>query len=111
MSGSDFLSGCPLFGDTNPVRIHIIHGFDFTKTNALRISVTEIAFEVLSIDDTKIHGAERADRYAGTTANADIVIYHHPAQLFISGNGLDRTNDHTGSILTLLAGHGNVEPF
>jgi hypothetical protein len=111
LSGSDLLGSGLLLGDTHPVRLHVIHGFDFTETNALRISITQITLEILSIDDIKIHGTERADRYAGTAANADIVIHHHPTEFFISGNGLHGADDHAGSILTLLAGHGNVEPF
>jgi hypothetical protein len=111
LSGSDFLGSGFLLGDTHPVSIHIINSFDFTKTNALRISITEIALEILSIDDIKIHCAEGADRHTGTAANADIVIHHDPVEFLISGNGLHGANDHTGGILTLLTGHGNVEPF
>jgi len=109
--GRDFLGGSFLLDDAHPVGIHIVHGFDFTETNTLRVSVTEIALKNLSIHDVKIHCAEGADRHAGTATNADIMVHHYPAILVITGNSLHGANDLTGSILTLLTGHGNVKPF
>jgi hypothetical protein len=111
LGGSDFLGGCFLLSDTHPVCIHIIYGFDFTETNALRISITEIALEILPVNNIKTHSAEGTDRYAGTAADTNIVIYHYPAEFLIPGNGLYRADDHTGSVLTLLAGHGNIKAF
>jgi hypothetical protein len=111
LSGRNFLGGSFLFGNTHPVSIHIIHGLDFTETNALWISVTEIALKILSIYDVKTHRAEGTDRDAGTAANAYIVIHHDPAEFLIAGNGLYGANDLTGCILTLLTGHGNIKPF
>jgi hypothetical protein len=111
LSGSDFLGRSSLLGDTYPVSFHIIYGFHVTETNALRISVTEIALKNLSINDVKIHSAEGADCHTGTAANAYIVIHHHPAMFLIPGNGLHGANYLTGSILTLLTGHGNIKPF
>jgi hypothetical protein len=111
LCGSDFLSGRFLLGETHPIRIHIIHCFDFTETNTLRISITEIALKILSIYDVKTHRTEGTDRHAGTAANANILIHHHPAEFLISGYGLHGANDLTGSILTLLTGHGDIKPF
>jgi hypothetical protein len=111
LSRRNFLGSGSLLGDTDPVSLYIIHGFHVTETNALRISVTEIALKDLPINHIKIHGAERTDRYARTTANTFVLIHHDPAELFVSGNGLHGADDHTGSILTLLAGHGDIEPF
>jgi hypothetical protein len=51
LSSSDFLGGRFLLGDTHPVRIHIIHRFNFTETNTLRISITEIVLKILSINE------------------------------------------------------------
>jgi hypothetical protein len=39
------------------------------------------------------------------------VIHHHPTEFLIPGNRLHGADDHTGSILALLTGHGNVKPF
>jgi hypothetical protein len=111
LSCSDFLGGSFLFGNTHPVSIQIINGLDFTETNTLRISITEIALKILSIYDVKTHRAEGTDRDAGTAANAYIVIHHDPAEFLITGNGLHGANDFTRSILTLLTGHGNIKPF
>jgi hypothetical protein len=111
LSDSDFFRGSSLLGDTHPVRLHIIHRFHITETNALRVSVTEIALEILSVNDTEIHRAEGTDRHTGAAADANIVIDHDPAECLIPGNGLHGANGHTGGILTLLAGHGNIESF
>jgi len=111
LSDSDFLGGGSLLSDTHPVSLHIVHGLHIAETDALRVSVTKIALKVLSIDDTEIHRAEGADRHAGAAANANILIHHHPTEFLIPGNGLHGANCHTGGILTLLAGHGNINPF
>jgi hypothetical protein len=111
LSDSDFLGGSSLLGDTYPVSLHVIHGLHITETNALGVSVTEIAFKILSVNDTEIHRAKGTDRHTGTAADANIVIDHYPAKCLVPGNGLHGANRHTGSILTLLAGHGNINPF
>jgi hypothetical protein len=111
LSDSDLLGGSSLLSDTHSVCLHIVHGLHITETNTLRVSVAEIALKIFSVNDTEIHRAEGADRYTGAAANANIVIDHHPAECLIPGNGLHRTNGHTGGILTLLAGHGNINPF
>jgi hypothetical protein len=111
LSDGDFLGGSSLLSDTHPVSLHIVHGFHIAETNALRVSVAKIALKVLSINDTEIHRAKGADRHTGAASNANVVIYHHPAELLISGNGLHGANRHTGGVLTLLAGHGNINPF
>jgi hypothetical protein len=109
--GSDLLGSRFLLDDAYPVRVDIFHGFDLTETGALRVSVTEVAFKVLPVNDIEIHGAEGADRHAGAAADAFGLIHHHPAQFLVAGNRLYGTDDLTGSILALLAGHGNIEPF
>jgi hypothetical protein len=111
LSDRDFLSSSSLFGDAHPVSLHIVHGFHITETNTLRISVAEITLKILSVNDTEIHRAKGADRYTGAAADANVVINHHPAECLIPGNGLHGANRHTGSILTLLAGHGDIESF
>jgi hypothetical protein len=111
LSDSDLFGGGSLLSDTHPVRLHIVHGLHITETNTLRVSVTKIALKVLSINDTEIHRAEGADRYTGAAADANIVIHHHPAECLIPRNGLHGANRHAGGILTLLAGHGNINPF
>jgi hypothetical protein len=111
LGGSDFLGGCFLLGNGHPVRIDIIHGFHFTETNALGISVAEIALKILPVDDIEPHCAEGANRHAGTATDTDIVVHHHPAQILIAGDGLHGANDQTGGVLALLAGHGNVKPL
>jgi hypothetical protein len=110
-SGRDFLGSGSLLGDGHPIRIYIIHGFHVTETDALWISVTEIALENLSINDIEVHGAEGADRNTGATADAFVLVDHDPAELLVPGNGLHGTDDHAGSILALLTGHGNIKPF
>ena len=107
--GRDFLSGCSLLADSDPVRLHIFHCLDFTETNALRIAVAEIAFKVLSINDVKAHCAKGTDRHTGAATNALVVVHHHPAQCLIPGNGLDGADDQAGRILALLTGHRDVE--
>jgi hypothetical protein len=111
LSGSDFLGGRFLLGDTHPVRIHIIYGFNFTETNALWISITEITIKILTVNDIKTHGAEGTDRHTRTAANAYIVIHRHPTEFLISGNGLHGADDQARSVLTLLAGHRNIKAF
>jgi hypothetical protein len=111
LSDGDFFGGSSLLGDTHPVSLHVVHGLHITETNALGVSVTEIAFKILSVNDTEIHCAKGADRHAGTAADANIMIDHHPTECLIPGNGLHGANGHTGSILALLAGHGDVESF
>jgi hypothetical protein len=111
LSSSDFFGGSFFLQDTHAVGLYVIHGLYLTETNALGITVTEIALKILSINGAKIHRTKRADRHAGTAANAYSVIHHHPAEILIPGNGLHGANDHAGSILTLLAGHGDIKPF
>jgi hypothetical protein len=111
LSSRNLLRGSSLLGDTHPVGIHIIHGFHITETDTLGISVTEVALKVLSVNNIKTHRAEWTDRDTRTAANAYVVIHHHPTEFLIAGNGLDRADDHARSVLTLLAGHGNIEPF
>jgi hypothetical protein len=111
LSDRDFFGGSSLLGDAHPVRLHVVHGFHITETNALRVSVTEIALKIFSVNDTEVHCAEGADRHTGAAADANIVIDHHPAEFVIPGNGLHGANRHTGGILTLLAGHGDIESF
>jgi hypothetical protein len=111
LGDSDFFGGISLFGDTDLVRLHIVNGFHITETNTLRVPVAEIALKILSVNDTEIHRAEGADCHTRTAADANIVIDHHPVECLIPVNGLHRANRHTGGILTLLAGHGDVESF
>jgi hypothetical protein len=44
----------------NFIRIDKIHGLYFTEPDTLRIAVTEVAFEDLSVGGIKTHGTERA---------------------------------------------------
>jgi hypothetical protein len=111
LSRSDFLGSGSLLGNTYPVSLYIINCLHVTEANALWIAVTEITLKDLPINHIEIHGAERTDRYAGAATDAFILIDHDPAELFISRNGLHRANDHTGSILALLARHGDINPF
>jgi hypothetical protein len=39
------------------------------------------------------------------------VIHHNPVQTLIPGDGLYRTNNHTGSVLALLTGHWDIKPL
>jgi hypothetical protein len=111
LGDSDFFGGSSLLGDTYLVRLHIVNGLHVTETNALRVPVTKIALKILSVNDAEIHRAKWTDRYTGAAADANIVIDHYPVECFIPGNGLYGTNRHTGGVLTLLAGHGDVESF
>ncbi len=81
---------------------HKINRFAVTKADALRISITEITFEYLLVLGVITHSAERADRYAGTTANADIIIDFNVLNMFVAGNRLHRTCIHAWGIFTLL---------
>jgi hypothetical protein len=110
-SGRDFLGSGSLLADGHPIRFYIIHGFHVTETDALRVPVTEIALKNLPINDIEVHGAEGTNRYTGAAANAFVLVDHDPAELLVPGNGLHGTDNHAGSILALLTGHGNIEPF
>ena len=107
--GADLLSSSLLLEGAYPVCIDIVDRLHFAEPDALRVSVTEVAFEILPVNDVKAHCAEGADRDAGTTANAFVVIYHDPAELLIPRDGLHGADDLAGGILALLAGHGNVD--
>jgi hypothetical protein len=111
LSSSDFLGSASLLGDAHPISLYIINRFHVTETNALWIPIAEITLKDLPIDHVKIHGTERTNGYAGSATNALILVDHDPAEFFIPRNSLHRADDHTGSILTLLAGHGNIKPF
>jgi hypothetical protein len=111
LGDSDFLGSSSLLSDTHPIGLQIVHGLHIAETNALRVSVTEIALKILSINNAKIHRAEGAGRHARTASNADIVVHHDPAEFLISGNGFHGANDQTGSVLALLTGHGNIKPL
>ena len=73
-----------LFDHVRLVCIHKGDGLYIAEANTLRISVTEITFKILTVNDIKTHRAERTDVNAGTAANAYIVIHHHAAQLLIT---------------------------
>jgi hypothetical protein len=105
--------GCsgPLFVQADAGAVHKLNGFYVTEPDALRVAVTQITLDDLSFNWIEAHGAEGAHGNTGATADADIVIHFNPVHFVIAGNGADRTADHTGSILTLLAGHGNVKSF
>jgi len=102
-SGSFPLSGCDslrrglFLREVHPVGIDVVDGFHVTETNALRISVTEIALEILVVDDVKPHRSKGADGDTGTAADAFVVVHHYPAELLIPGDGLDGTDDFAGA--------------
>jgi len=97
------------FQDAHIFRFNEIHGFYITKTDALGITVAEVAFENHLIDAVVAHGPEGADGHTGAATDADVVINHHPSHSVIFGDGLHRADIHAGGILALLTGHGDIK--
>jgi len=55
----DTLRQHPFLHDAHLIGAHILYRLDVAETDALRIAVTEVTLEDLSIDDIEAHGAER----------------------------------------------------
>jgi hypothetical protein len=106
-----FLRRNSFFQNAHIVLFKEIHGFDITETDALGITVAEIALEDHFINSVVAHGPEGADGHTGAATDADIVINHHPPQLVVFRDGLHGTNIQAGCILTLLTGHGDIKAF
>ena len=62
----------------------------FAEPSTLRVSVTKVTFKDLFIFTVIAHGAEGADRYAGTTADADVIINFNVLKIFVAGDCLYR---------------------
>jgi hypothetical protein len=105
----DFFRRYSGFQNAHIVRFNEINGFYITETDALGITVAEVAFEDLFIDDVVVHGPKGADSHTGTATDAGIVINHHPAQAVIFCDGLHWTDIQAGCILALLTGHGDIK--
>jgi hypothetical protein len=84
---------------------------DITEAHALRIEIAEIAFDHFVVGSDKMHCPERADRYAGAASDTFVIIYFYAGCFFIPRYGLGRARGGAGSILALLAGHGNINTF
>jgi hypothetical protein len=89
--------------------IHQTDRLGITKTNTLRVAVTEITFDYFAVDGYKMHGAKRAYRNTGATANAFIVIDFHATHIHVPREGLSRAGHGARGILTLLAGDGDID--
>jgi hypothetical protein len=97
------------FQNTHIVLFNKIHGFYITEPDALGIAVAEVALEDYFIGDIVVHSPEGADGHTGAATDAAIVINHHSAHFVIFRDGLHRTDIHTGGILALLTGHGDIK--
>jgi hypothetical protein len=98
-------------GNAHPVSFDKFNRFYFAKPYTLRIAITEVALEDLSIGRIECHGAERACAYTRTASNADIIINDDFCQFIIASDRLYRAYVHTGRILALLAGHRDIQTF
>ena len=107
--------GSLLAGDTNPfcrvallqdayVRsILVIDCFHIAKTDALRVTVTQVTFEDLPVYDIEVHGAERTHSNARSAADALVIVHYNPGQTLIPGDRFHRADIQAGSVLALLA--------
>ena len=57
-----------------------------------------------------MHGTKRAGRNTHFAADAEVVVDGNALKRFITVDGIFRADFQTGSIFTLLAAHGNVNP-
>jgi hypothetical protein len=73
--------------------------------------MTEIAFDHLTVDTIIAHGTKRTDGDTGTTPDTDVMVNPYKIQLLIPGNGFNRADIQTGSIVTLSAGHRDIQPL
>jgi hypothetical protein len=70
--------------DSHLVRLDKINSLYFTEPDTLRVPVTVVALENLSVGGIKIHGAERTYANTRTAANADIMINGHLCRFLVA---------------------------
>ena len=84
---------------------HVFDSLRVAKTHALRISVTQIAFEKSAALRIPPHGSEWTGRDAHLATDAELMLNADAIQLFIAANSIFRADCHAGRIFTLLTAH------
>jgi hypothetical protein len=91
-----------------PAGFKIIDRLGVAEANALRIAMTQVAFEYTAAFRIPLCRAEWAGSDAHLAADTELVVNPDAFQRFITVNGVFGANRHAGCIFTLLAGHGNI---
>jgi hypothetical protein len=88
----------------------IVNRPGITKSHALRIAIAQIAFENTAPAGIPSHGTKGAGRNTHFAADAEVLVYSDALKRRITVNGIFGANFQTGSIFTLLAAHGYINP-
>ena len=77
------LRGFAALDNTHIIRLNKIDGLHITESDALRITVTNIAFEDPPVGGIKIHCPERTYADAGAAADTGIIVNGYTTQFLI----------------------------
>ena len=81
---------------------HKVHCLSVAEPDTLGITVAQIAFKDLLVLGIITHSAKGANRHAGTTADADVIVNFNVLQVFVTRNRLHRAHIQARGILALL---------
>jgi hypothetical protein len=93
-----------------PVGFQIVDCLGVAEAHALRIAMTQIAFEHTAAFRIPLCRAKGAGSDAHPAADAQLVVNPDAFKFFIAVYGIFRTHCHAWRIITLLAAHGNINP-
>ena len=86
----------------------IVNRSGIAKAHALRVAITQIAFENTPSPGIPSHGPKRTGGNAHFTSNAKVMVDSNAVKHFITVDGIFGADFQTGCILTLLTAHGYI---
>jgi hypothetical protein len=107
-----FVSEFPFPGDIRLISIHKRDGLYPTETDALGISITEIAFYRYPFQDVKERMAKGAGDNASSASDAQLFVDAYPMIICrFPVTGLGWTYRDTKRLFTVIAGYGKMKPI